>query len=400
MGGGFGAKQDLFQTEFLCALLAQQTRRPVRMEYTREETFLGGRTRHPVKIWLKQGFRKDGTLTARAGAHRLQLRRLRLARAGRDHRRHQRADLAVPLRERAARRPLRLHQQPDRRRLPRLRRGADLLRARHPDGRGGREARHRPGRAQAEERGARGRHRAVEPSADRPRPARTASAAASRRSDWAALRRRARDTPRAPQRRGWGMGCEMHGSERLPRHQGAGQRHRQDERGRHGRAADRHRGPRHRRAHRARADRGRGARRALRDVSVDARRHRRRALGHRRLRQPHHLHGRHGGADGGGRRSSSSCSSAPPTLLEAAPDDLEVRRRDDLDRARHRAQHQRARRGGARARAAGRAVRRHAPPTTRPSRTRSRRTSSRSTSTPRPGRSTCCRSCRCTRSAR
>lgn len=65
MGGGFGAKQDLFQSEFLCALLARQTRRPVRLEYTREETFLGGRSRHPAKIWLKQGFRKDGTLTAR-----------------------------------------------------------------------------------------------------------------------------------------------------------------------------------------------------------------------------------------------------------------------------------------------------------------------------------------------
>ena len=65
MGGGFGAKQDLFQSEFLCALLAQRTRRPVRMEYTREETFLGGRSRHPVKIRLEQGFRKDGTITAR-----------------------------------------------------------------------------------------------------------------------------------------------------------------------------------------------------------------------------------------------------------------------------------------------------------------------------------------------
>lgn len=65
MGGGFGAKQDLFQHEFLCALLAKQTRRPVRMEFTREETFLGGRTRHPAKIWLKQGFKRDGTLTAR-----------------------------------------------------------------------------------------------------------------------------------------------------------------------------------------------------------------------------------------------------------------------------------------------------------------------------------------------
>lgn len=65
MGGGFGAKQDLFQHEFLCALLAKATRRPVRMEFTREETFLGGRTRHPARIWLKQGFRRDGTITAR-----------------------------------------------------------------------------------------------------------------------------------------------------------------------------------------------------------------------------------------------------------------------------------------------------------------------------------------------
>ncbi|MBS0593306.1 MAG: xanthine dehydrogenase family protein molybdopterin-binding subunit [Proteobacteria bacterium] len=65
MGGGFGAKQDLFQSEFLCALLAKQTRRPVRLEYSREETFLGGRSRHPAKIRLKQGFKRDGTITAR-----------------------------------------------------------------------------------------------------------------------------------------------------------------------------------------------------------------------------------------------------------------------------------------------------------------------------------------------
>jgi xanthine dehydrogenase molybdenum-binding subunit len=65
MGGGFGAKQDLFQTEYLCALLAKETRRPVRLEFTRKETFLGGRSRHPCRMWLKQGFKKDGTLIAR-----------------------------------------------------------------------------------------------------------------------------------------------------------------------------------------------------------------------------------------------------------------------------------------------------------------------------------------------
>lgn len=65
MGGGFGAKQDLFQHEFLCALLAKKCRRPVKMEFTRRETFLAGRSRHPFRLWLRQGFRKDGTLTAR-----------------------------------------------------------------------------------------------------------------------------------------------------------------------------------------------------------------------------------------------------------------------------------------------------------------------------------------------
>jgi xanthine dehydrogenase molybdenum-binding subunit len=65
MGGGFGAKQDLYQHEFICALLARATARPVKMEYSRKETFLGGKTRHPVTVFLKQGVRKDGTLTAR-----------------------------------------------------------------------------------------------------------------------------------------------------------------------------------------------------------------------------------------------------------------------------------------------------------------------------------------------
>ena len=65
MGGGFGAKQDCFQHEFLCALLAKATRRPVRMEFTRHETFIAGRSRHPFRLWLKQGFRNDGTITAR-----------------------------------------------------------------------------------------------------------------------------------------------------------------------------------------------------------------------------------------------------------------------------------------------------------------------------------------------
>lgn len=65
MGGGFGAKQDLYQHPYLCALLAQRTGRAVKMEYTREETFTAGRSRHPVIVELRQGVKKDGRLTAR-----------------------------------------------------------------------------------------------------------------------------------------------------------------------------------------------------------------------------------------------------------------------------------------------------------------------------------------------
>ncbi|MBI4288316.1 MAG: molybdopterin-dependent oxidoreductase [Chloroflexi bacterium] len=65
LGGGFGAKFELFPYEVCCSLLAQKTGRPVKMMYTRQEEFSASRTRHAMKIWLKTGFKKDGTLMAR-----------------------------------------------------------------------------------------------------------------------------------------------------------------------------------------------------------------------------------------------------------------------------------------------------------------------------------------------
>ncbi|MFW2366632.1 MAG: xanthine dehydrogenase family protein molybdopterin-binding subunit, partial [Desulforhopalus sp.] len=65
MGGSFGAKQDLYQHEYVCALLSRETNRPVRMEFSREESFVASKTRHPVQVKIKQGVTKDGTLTAR-----------------------------------------------------------------------------------------------------------------------------------------------------------------------------------------------------------------------------------------------------------------------------------------------------------------------------------------------
>ena len=65
MGGSFGAKQDCYQHEYVCALLAQKTDRPVRMEYSRAESFWASKTRHPVKVRMKQGVTRDGVITAR-----------------------------------------------------------------------------------------------------------------------------------------------------------------------------------------------------------------------------------------------------------------------------------------------------------------------------------------------
>ncbi len=75
IGGGFGGKLDLGFIEPIAALLSRKTGRPVRAEQTRGEDFITT-ARHPIKVYLKTGVKKDGTFTARyirsildAGAH-------------------------------------------------------------------------------------------------------------------------------------------------------------------------------------------------------------------------------------------------------------------------------------------------------------------------------------------
>ncbi|MFH0823971.1 MAG: molybdopterin cofactor-binding domain-containing protein, partial [Pseudomonadota bacterium] len=63
VGGGFGGKQEMV-TEDICAFAAIKTGRPVKLEYTREEQFFGATTRHPMKIHVRAGAKRDGTLTA------------------------------------------------------------------------------------------------------------------------------------------------------------------------------------------------------------------------------------------------------------------------------------------------------------------------------------------------
>ena len=65
VGGGFGGKMELRTWEFCAALMAKKTGRPVKFTLDREEEFLAGRRRHPMKIHSRVGFKKDGTLVAR-----------------------------------------------------------------------------------------------------------------------------------------------------------------------------------------------------------------------------------------------------------------------------------------------------------------------------------------------
>jgi putative selenate reductase molybdopterin-binding subunit len=63
MGGGFGAKQEML-VEDIVALAVLKTGAPVKLEFTREEQFVGATTRHPMRVRVKAGARRDGTLTA------------------------------------------------------------------------------------------------------------------------------------------------------------------------------------------------------------------------------------------------------------------------------------------------------------------------------------------------
>jgi putative selenate reductase molybdopterin-binding subunit len=63
VGGGFGAKQDMVLEE-VAAFATWATGRPVLYRYNREEEFIASRTRHPMKVHVKLGARRDGKLTA------------------------------------------------------------------------------------------------------------------------------------------------------------------------------------------------------------------------------------------------------------------------------------------------------------------------------------------------
>ncbi|RLE28396.1 aldehyde oxidase, partial [Candidatus Acetothermia bacterium] len=63
IGGGFGCKQEII-LEPVAAALALRTGRAVKMALDRSEVFVSSRTRHPMRVRVKLGAKKDGRLQA------------------------------------------------------------------------------------------------------------------------------------------------------------------------------------------------------------------------------------------------------------------------------------------------------------------------------------------------
>ncbi|MEA3355801.1 MAG: molybdopterin cofactor-binding domain-containing protein [Candidatus Bipolaricaulota bacterium] len=63
IGGAFGTKQEIV-LEDLAGLFTLRTGRPVLLELTRKEEFVSSRTRHPMRVRVKLGAKKNGTLHA------------------------------------------------------------------------------------------------------------------------------------------------------------------------------------------------------------------------------------------------------------------------------------------------------------------------------------------------
>ncbi len=61
VGGAFGGREDL-SMQLHAAMLALHTSRPVKMVYTREESFFGHVHRHPARIWAEHRANRDGKL--------------------------------------------------------------------------------------------------------------------------------------------------------------------------------------------------------------------------------------------------------------------------------------------------------------------------------------------------
>jgi len=65
IGGGFGSKLDTYAYEYIAILLAFHTRRPVKIEFDRQEEFIATSTRQPTITYISQGCDANGKLLFR-----------------------------------------------------------------------------------------------------------------------------------------------------------------------------------------------------------------------------------------------------------------------------------------------------------------------------------------------
>ncbi len=63
IGGGFGGKQEILLEPYV-ALISLRTGRSAKITISRREVFISGRTRHPMRVRMKMGVKRDGTITA------------------------------------------------------------------------------------------------------------------------------------------------------------------------------------------------------------------------------------------------------------------------------------------------------------------------------------------------
>lgn len=65
IGGGFGSgRSDVFPLDFCAIVMAKKTNKPVRFVYTMRDVMVMGEMKHPFKMRVKTGVKKDGSITA------------------------------------------------------------------------------------------------------------------------------------------------------------------------------------------------------------------------------------------------------------------------------------------------------------------------------------------------
>ncbi len=65
IGGAFGGRSEICPADYICALLAKKTKKPVRIQFTREENTIGTRQGHAMITTHKTGVDKEGRVLAR-----------------------------------------------------------------------------------------------------------------------------------------------------------------------------------------------------------------------------------------------------------------------------------------------------------------------------------------------